>query len=185
VSPQPTPGTAGFRETAKRLLRRWGFLLATAAVYLLVAVRSPEKAGAAVVASWGVLLRMAPPLAAAFVFSCLLNLFVKPARVANLMGREAGTKGVLLSTVAGVVSMGPVYAWYPLLRSLRQKGASSFHLANFLSSRAVKPYLLPVMVSYFGWRFVLTISVFCLLGALLTASAVSWVACDETGGRSG
>ena len=73
----------------------------------------------------------------------VLNLFIAPSHVSRFLGRRAGITGVLLSSVAGILSMGPVVAWLPFLAAIREKSASDFHVANFLSSRAVKPVLLP------------------------------------------
>jgi len=60
----------------------------------------------------------------------------------------------VLSLVAGIISMGPIYAWYPLLKNLREKGAGTCPIAIFLYSRSIKPFLLPVMIAYFGWVYV-------------------------------
>lgn len=159
-----------------RFLRRWAFLLVVAAVYGVLFLAAPGRALAALISSGRVLLQVAIPLSIAFLLMFLVNLFMKPAQVARFMGSGAGFKGVVLSTAAGILSMGPIYAWYPLLKSLREKGASVFHLANFLSNRAVKPYLLPLMVFYFGWAFALTLSVLTVLGSLLVAAVVALLA---------
>jgi len=156
-----------------RFLRRWAFLLSVTAVYAVLLLAAPSRALAALRASSRVLLQVAIPLSVAFALMFLINLFMKPAHVARFMGSGAGFKGVVLSTAAGIFSMGPIYAWYPLLKSLSEKGASVFHLANFLSNRAVKPYLLPLMVFYFGWVFALTLSVLTVLGSLLVATVVA------------
>jgi len=156
-----------------RFLRRWAFLLSVAAVYAVLLLAAPGRGLTALKLSGRVLLQVAIPLSVAFALMFLINLFVKPAQVARLVGSGAGLRGVALSTAAGVLSMGPIYAWYPLLKSLREKGASVFHLANFLSNRAVKPYLLPLMVFYFGWVFALTLSVLTVLGSLLVATVVA------------
>ncbi len=102
----------------------------------------------------------------------LLNLFITPVHVSKFLGSGVGIRSVFFSAAAGVISMGPIFAWYPFLKSLQEKGAADFHLANFLSHRALKPALLPMMILYFGWRFSLIFTVFCILSALVTASAV-------------
>jgi len=71
--------------------------------------------------------------------------------------------------------MGPIYAWYPFLASLKEKGAVDFYLANFLSSRAVKPALLPLMITYFGWQYSLVFALFGVLSALLVATVVRFL----------
>jgi len=40
------------------------------------------------------------------------------------------------------------------LKELRKKGAADSLIAVFLGNRAVKPFLLPIMISYFGWVYV-------------------------------
>lgn len=62
--------------------------------------------------------------------------------------------------------MGPIYAWYPLLKELREKGAGLFPIAVFLYCRAVKPFLLPIMISYFGWQYVIILTVLTVLGSI-------------------
>ena len=159
-----------------RIMRIWGSLACVIAIYGALAIATPDRALAALAASGHVLLQVALPLCVAFIVMFLLNLLVKPAHVSRLAGRGAGIKGVVLSTAAGILSMGPIYAWYPLLKSLREKGASDFHLTNFLSNRAVKPFLLPLMVFYFGWVFTLALTVLTVLGALVVAAVVGLVA---------
>jgi uncharacterized membrane protein YraQ (UPF0718 family) len=70
--------------------------------------------------------------------------------------------------------MGPIYAWLPFLKALREKGASDFHLANFLSNRAVKPVFLPLLIVYFGWRFSLIFISLNMVGALFVALLVAF-----------
>jgi len=165
-----------------RFLRRWAFLLSVTIIYAGLMLATPSHALAALRASSRILLQVALPLSVAFAMMFLINLFMKPAHVARFMGSGAGFKGIVFSTAAGIFSMGPIYAWYPLLKNLREKRASVFHLANFLSNRAVKPYLLPLMVFYFGWVFALTLSVLTVLGSLLVATVVALLADPERRG---
>jgi uncharacterized membrane protein YraQ (UPF0718 family) len=104
--------------------------------------------------SGNLLLYIALPLVLVFVIMLALNLFVKPAQIVGLFGRGARIKGIVFSVVAGIISMGPIYAWYPLLKNLREEGAGTGPIAIFLYSRSVKPFLLPVMITYFGWVYV-------------------------------
>lgn len=106
------------------------------------------------------------PLTVVFVLMILLNLFFKSAEVTRLLGERSGLRGVMLSAIAGIISMGPIYAWYPLLKEIKEKGAGNAAIAVFLSNRAVKPYLLPVMISYFGWIYVLLLTFFMFLASV-------------------
>jgi len=101
-----------------------------------------------------------------------MNLFLKPAHIAKFIGKESGARGAMLSVGAGIISMGPIYAWYPLLKELRNKGAANPLIAVFLGNRAVKPFLLPIMISYFGWVYVLLLTLFTITGSLVTGYLV-------------
>ena len=161
-------------KAAKKLftMRSWTFPLVVAAAYLLLALLSPDRAARALGAACRVLTQVSLPLLLAFAMMILLNRFVTPAHATRFLGRKAGWPGLVFSSLAGILSMGPIYAWYPFLVSLREKGASAFHLANFLGHRAVKPVLLPVMIAYFGWRFALAFTLTGMLSAVLTAMGV-------------
>jgi len=169
----PAGKTANAPRFARRFLRSLLFPLAVLLVYGALAVFSPQRAAAALTASGQVLLQLLIPLCVVFGVLVALNLFVRPASVARWVGRGSGGKGVGLSTLAGVLSMGPIYAWYPLLSDLRGKGAGDFHLANFLGCRGVKPFLLPLMIYYFGWAFTVVVNVLLVAGALVTGTAVA------------
>jgi uncharacterized membrane protein YraQ (UPF0718 family) len=160
--------------------RRWLFPIIMAAAYVVIYFIAPHRTVKSLMASGTVLKQMVLPLLLVFVVMVVLNRFVRPSHVSRFLGRRAGIKGVLLSSVAGILSMGPVSVWLPFLAEVREKGASDFHLANFLSSRAVKPALLPLMIGYFGWRFSLTFTVLNMVGALLVGVAVFYLC----GGRS-
>ena len=118
--------------------------------------------------SGNLLLTVSLPLALVFVIMFALNLFVKPAQIVGLFGKGLRIKGIVLSIVAGIISMGPIYAWYPLLKNLREEGAGTGPIAIFLYSRAVKPFLLPVMIAYFGWMYVVILTLLTVFASIAT-----------------
>ena len=126
----------------------------------------PNKALMALKISCNLLLYIALPLALVFVIMLMLNLFVKPAQIVRLFGKGLSIRGVALSVVTGIISTGPIYAWYPLLKNLREKGAGTGPIAIFLYSRAVKPFLLPVMIAYFGWVYVVILTVLTVFASI-------------------
>ncbi|MBN2062644.1 MAG: hypothetical protein JW882_19745 [Deltaproteobacteria bacterium] len=123
-------------------------------IYAVLFIVSPDKAILAARSSGSVLISLLIPLGLIFVLMLLINLFLNPAKVAQFLGKGSGIKGIGLSVVAGIISTGPIYAWYPLLKDLKEKGAGDSLIAIFLYNRAIKPFLLPVMVTYFGWLYV-------------------------------
>jgi len=142
-------------------------------IYAILFVVSPGKAILAIKSSGNVFISMIIPLSLVFVIMLLINLFLKPAAVAKFLGKGSGVKGIALSAAAGIISTGPIYAWYPLLKDLKEKGAGESSIAIFLYNRAVKPFLLPVMVTYFGWLYVVTLIILTILASVVVGFSVS------------
>ena len=142
-------------------------------IYGIAFVISPVGAAMAFRSSTGILLNLMIPLGLVFTLMVIMNLFLKPTHIVRFLGKESSSKGILLSAVAGIISMGPIYAWYPLLKELRGKGATNSLIAVFLGNRAVKPFLLPIMISYFGWMYVALLSLFTVSGSLAVGYLVN------------
>lgn len=158
-----------FKRPSMRMLTFPAIVLA---IYGILFAIAPEKVSSALTSSGSILLSILLPLAFVFIMMLILNLFMKPGQVVKFLGKEAGIKGIMLSTLSGIISTGPIYAWYPLLKELREKGAGYKFIAIFLGNRAVKPFLLPIMISYFGWVYVLILTVLTILGSLVVGYSV-------------
>ena len=126
-----------------------------------------------------ILVRILPVFVIVILFTALLNYFLKPGQIARHLGRESGYSGWLWALTAGVISHGPMYAWYPLFEDLRKHGIRDGLIVVFFSSRVIKIPLLPMMIDYFGWLFTLILSLYILIGALLQGWIFEW--CDSAG----
>jgi len=113
------------------------------------------------------LIKILPILGVVILFTALLNYFLQPKQIAGHLGRESGAKGWLWALAAGVISHGPMYAWYSLLEDLRTHGMRDGLIVVFFASRAIKIPLLPMMIDYFGWAFTLVLSFYILISSLV------------------
>ena len=134
-------------------------------VYVALFALAPQKAELALRVTITVFVKIVVPLCLVFLLMFVMNLLFNPAQIAKFVGAKSGIRGLLIAAGSGIISVGPIYAWYPLLKELRDQGASDALIAVFLNNRAVKPFLLPVMISYFGWVYVLLLTTFTVLGA--------------------
>lgn len=148
------------------------FPLTVLVLYLALWMVAPEKTWSAVGGSLGTLYHLLPSLGLVFLLMAGLNLFLKPVHLAHALRRGATIRRTLLAALAGILSAGPIYAWYPMLRDLREKGAAHSLIAVFLVNRAVKPFLLPVMISMFGWTYVLILTLLTVAGSLCVGLVV-------------
>ena len=157
------------------------FPVAMLIIYGILFAVMPDKASLALKSSGNIFLNMLVPLCLVFVLMILLNLFLKPTQIVRFLGKGAGIKGILLPAAAGIISTGPIYVWYPLLRNLREKGAGNSTIAIFLYNRAVKPFLLPVIVGYFGWVYVVILTVLTVLGSIVVGYSLSALTKENEG----
>lgn len=117
--------------------------------------------------------QIAPYLVIVF-FIMLLNFwFIKPEMVKKYLGSESGIKGYLFAIIAGIVSVGSVYVWYPLLKDLKSKGMTDKLVAIFIYNRAIKLHLLPLMALYFGLKFTVVLTLVTVIFSLVVGYSVN------------
>ncbi len=148
------------------------FLVFLVALYLVLYMALPEKTLAAMKAAGDIALKLVIPLCLVAVVMTLFNVWLKPGHITRVMERCSGCRAGLYAMGAGVISMGPVYAWYPLLRNLRDKGIGNGLIAIFIGGRAIKPVYIPLMVSIFGWPYVFFLTLFTFAGAMIAGYLV-------------
>jgi uncharacterized membrane protein YraQ (UPF0718 family) len=137
-------------EQQRSGLGGWLFLGIVLSGYGLSFLLSPESTAEAFTFFRRVMRQVLPVLGLVFLLLLIANFLLKPSTVKRYLGKDAGFKGWIASIVAGIFSMGPIYAWYTALAELKQKGMRTAFVATFLYSRAVKIPLLPLMIYYFG-----------------------------------
>jgi len=143
------------------------FFLVILILYGVLFFVNSQTALAALQKSGAVLIKILPIIVVVILFTALLNYFLQPRQIANHLGRESGARGWLWALAAGVISHGPMYAWYPLLEDLRSHGMRDGLIVVFFFSRAIKIPLLSMMIDYFGLAFTLVLSFYILIGALV------------------
>ncbi len=143
------------------------FFVAVVILYGAIFLLNSDSAWLAMQKSSMVLLKILPIFVFVLFFTALLNFFLQPKKITRHLGKDSGIKGWLWALGAGVISHGPMYAWYPLIEDLRSHGMKDGLIVVFFASRTIKIPLLPMMVDYFGLSFTLILSFYLLLGALL------------------
>lgn len=156
----------GISTNKRSGLRNFIFPGCVLVIYGIIFVINPAAAASAFSSSTGILHSLMLPLSLVFTLMVFMNLLLKPVHIVRFLSQGSGSKGVFLSATAGIISMGPIYVWYPLLKELQEKGAANSLIAVFLGNRAVKPFLLPIMISYFGGVYVVLLTLFTIAGSL-------------------
>jgi hypothetical protein len=100
----------------KKIIRLWTFLASVFTLYIILFSISSARVVTALKMSGSILVQIAGPLLIAFIVMILLNFLSGHEKISRFFGRSQGIKGIAFSSLAGILSMGPVYAWYPLLK---------------------------------------------------------------------
>ena len=143
------------------------FLTSVFLLYLVLFFFEPEKIRESLKISANVFIQIAPWLFLIIFLMGIINYFVKPKTVLKYVGEGSGIKGWFLAISAGILSHGPVYAWYPLLGDLRNQGMKSGLVAVFLFNRSIKIPLLPFMVHYFKMPFVIILTGYIIIASIV------------------
>jgi uncharacterized membrane protein YraQ (UPF0718 family) len=144
-------------------------------IYFLLFFLQPENIEKSLKVSADALIQIVPSLLLIILFMGIMNYFVTPRTVSKYVGKGSGIKGWFLAIFTGILSHGPVYAWYPLLRDLRNQGMKSGLIAAFLYCRAIKIPLLPLMIYYFGTRFVLIFTCYIVVASIVQGWIIQMV----------
>jgi uncharacterized membrane protein YraQ (UPF0718 family) len=157
------------------------FPMSVLVLYLVLWSVAPQKTGLAMKSSLSILYHVLPSLCLVFLLMAGLNLFLKPLHFADAMRKGATIRQMLVAAFAGILSAGPIYAWYPMLKDLREKGVDYSLIAVFLVNRAVKPFLLPMLVSLFGWSYTLMLTLLTVAGSFCVGFVVGAVLDSRNG----
>lgn len=167
ASDDSTPGMEGRSASEKNRAGLW-FLVAVIAVYIVLFFFKAAFIEASLRHFLSLIESIAPILVLIFVILWLLNLSRgMQDRLIQLADKRSGFKGWAIALGAGILSHGPVYAWYPLLENLQARGARPALIATFLYARSIKIPYLPLMVHYFGIRYTLLLTGFVAVFSLL------------------
>ena len=154
-------------KSGKRTQYGFVFLACVVVLYLVLIVINPDNTIKAIKVSGNILVHLIPILVLVILFMGIVNYFFKKKGVAKYLGKESGIKGWFIAAFAGILSHGPIYVWYPLLKDFHQKGMRPALMGVFLYNRAIKIPLLPVLVYYFGIEFAVLLLIWMILASFI------------------
>ncbi len=94
-------------------------------------------------------------IVAVSIFIGLFQVWVKPATIVKWLGKGSGLKGFILVCTFPILMGGSLFTIFPLLKTLREKGARVGALASFITAWGGKAPLLPLETKFLGWPFAL------------------------------
>ena len=144
----------------------WLFLFGVILVYGVVLLVNPALFSQSIDFFARIFVQILPVFVLVFVLMTLSNLFMDRPMIVQYF-KKPGISKWFFVIVAGIVSTGPIYVWYPLLAGLRDKGVGYGYLAAFLYNRAIKVPLLPVAIFYFGVKYIIVLTVLMIVFSVM------------------
>ena len=163
------------KKRSKNLIYSFYFLGIVIILYLTLAFFNSEKIHRSLHASFDIIIQIIPILILVIFIMGIVNYFLKPKKVSKYLGVKSGVKGWFLAISMGILSHGPIYIWYPLLKDLRDHGMRLGLIAAFLYNRAMKIPLLPVMIFYFGIGFVIILSIYFMIASIFEGKIIEMI----------
>lgn len=122
---------------AVSIIKKNKLLVFVALAYIIVLIMSPEKAVNSIGNSVYYLIEMLQVLPVIFLLTVVLEALVPKELIMRGFGEKSGFKGNLFALLLGSISAGPIYAAFPISKTLFGKGASISNIVIILSTWAV------------------------------------------------
>jgi uncharacterized membrane protein YraQ (UPF0718 family) len=141
----------------KKISGEWYFLSTVVSLYILVLFINHDLFSKSIRFFLVIFWQILPIFVLVFALMTVANIFISQ-KVITKYFKKPGIKKWFFVIIAGILSTGPIYLWYPLLAELRDKGVGHGYLATFLYNRAIKIPLLPVAIFYFGLKYIFVLT---------------------------
>ena len=148
-------------------INAWKFLAVVISIYMIAGIFRPEAIMPSFEFSFNLLIKIVPVFAIIFALMVGFEYFVSEEEIKKYLGESSGGKRWLIAIGAGILSSGPIYAWYPLLGDLRKKGVGLGLIAAFIYSRAIKLPLLPIMAYFFGIKYTVVLTLVLIIASVV------------------
>lgn len=115
-------------------------------------------------------IRIFPPI---LILMGLLDVWVPKEKIQTHLGTKSGIKGTILAILLGTAAAGPLFAAFPIAKSLSNKGVRKANSVIFLGAWAtIKIPMLIMEGSFIGIRFailrlIITVPFIILIGHLV------------------
>ncbi|MBN2795926.1 MAG: permease [Clostridia bacterium] len=142
------------------------FMIGMLVIYIVLYALGDDKINDAIVYVYEILKDLLPILVLVYVFMAAMS-FMNEKKLRKTIEKAPSWFKYVMMSVLGTLSHGPIYAWYPFLKDLNEKGISKGNAASFLYARGIKLTLLPMLISFFDFKFAMILSVVTFIFALI------------------
>ncbi len=99
-------------------------------------------------------IQVIPTIIFMLLIMIITDFFLSGDKLKHLLERINGFRAWILFGIAGIISSGPIYVWYPYLSNLLKDGIRPGYLIVFLYNRAIKFPQIPIMLMVFSIEYI-------------------------------
>jgi len=154
---------------------QWIFLIISVLVFLVVVLFHLQDFPLLIQYIGQTSLKIFPILLVVYLFLFLFSLLGTRNKFQHFLSQGSYPKKLIFTVFFGIISSGPIYIWYALLKKLHQSGLTWWHISAFAYARAIKIPMFPIMIAYFGLKFTLIFSFVLLVLALVQSLLVDFL----------
>jgi len=111
-----------------------------------------------------------------FMMTVAIEVLIPKEWIVNQLGDQSGLRGLGLAFALGSLSAGPIYAAFPIGKSLHEKGASLKNIVVILSAWAViKVPMLANEAKFLGPKFMVSRWLLTLVAILIMGQVMTWL----------
>ncbi|MDF1521207.1 MAG: permease [Trueperaceae bacterium] len=177
------PAGATGAQRAPAAGRAWLLLAGVLVIATLLLVLFPDRRAPATDVFWTFLVEMLTVIPAVLIIMGAFAVWVPKEMITRHLGRSAGARGLALALLLGTLPTGPLYAAFPFIRGLLDKGASLRNAFALMAAWAcIKPPQELFEIQFLGWRFALARLLITLAVVIALAHVFPLLLADPTGG---
>jgi len=147
-------------------------------IYIVLGIYNSSDTVEAIKYSINLFKTIIPVLLLVLVFMFLFNL-IDEKKLKGIIEKSPKSIQYFIMTLLGTVSHGPIYAWYPLMKTFHGKGVNYGPIASFLYSRGIKLAMLPSLIAYFGLKYTIILTFNMVVFAIIIGLSVDLLIRDN------
>ncbi len=109
------------------------------------------------------IIKILPSILGAFILIFVFNYILSDRKIKKYLTGKLNWQKYFLTVGLGILSSGPIYAWYPFLADLKEQGFKNSLITIFLYNRAIKLPFITVLIYYFSLKFVILTTVLMII----------------------
>jgi uncharacterized membrane protein YraQ (UPF0718 family) len=129
------------------------YIIVTLVIWGVMAIISPGKGLLAGETAFKTFVNSVEIVVGVLLIVGWIQVWVGPQTMSKFIGEKAGWKGLALASTVPMFMGGSLFIIFPLLKTLRDKGASMACTMAFISAWGGKAPLLPLEIEFLGWKF--------------------------------